>query len=70
MNPGRLTSFHWGSLVSLKTRVLALLTKYPKESTSRVQYRSTREHRGDRNQHNEHLKPNSSIAQIGFAQEN
>lgn len=36
----RLTSFHWGSVVSLKTRVLALLTKYPNESTSRVQYRS------------------------------
>lgn len=31
------TSFHCGSVVSLNTLVLALLTKYPYESTSRVQ---------------------------------
>lgn len=47
-NPGLLTSFHWGSVVSLKTRVLALLTKYPNESTSSVQYRSKRKYRGER----------------------
>lgn len=33
----RLTSFQLGSIESLCTRVLALLTKYPKESTSREQ---------------------------------
>lgn len=33
----RLTSFQMGSVESLCTRVLALLTKYPKESTSREQ---------------------------------
>lgn len=34
---GQPTSFHCGSVVSLNTLVLALLTKYPYESTSRVQ---------------------------------